>query len=102
MSNEETVVGYVRVSTDEQGANGAGLDAQKTAIRSECERRGWKMLRIEADVLSARTMRRPGLQPCRFHTQSDKATRLRGDRVAISGLAAVVLRTSSWRRLSDV
>jgi DNA invertase Pin-like site-specific DNA recombinase len=58
----ETVVGYVRVSTDEQGSNGAGLEAQRAAIEAECARRGWTLVRIEEDVLSARTMKRPGLQ----------------------------------------
>lgn len=56
------MVGYVRVSTEEQGLNGAGLEAQREAIRAECERRGWQLERIEEDVLSGRTMRRPGLQ----------------------------------------
>jgi DNA invertase Pin-like site-specific DNA recombinase len=58
----ETVVGYARVSTDEQGANGVGLEAQRAAIEAECSRRGWTLVRIEEDVLSARTMKRPGLQ----------------------------------------
>jgi DNA invertase Pin-like site-specific DNA recombinase len=76
MSNGETVVGYVRVSTEEQGANGAGLDAQKAEIRSECERRGWKLLRVEEDVLSARTMRRPGLQAALESCRSGEASGL--------------------------
>jgi DNA invertase Pin-like site-specific DNA recombinase len=58
----EIVVGYVRVSTEEQGANGAGLDAQRAAIKAECERRGWGLLRIEEDALSGKTINRPGLQ----------------------------------------
>ena len=58
----ETVVGYARVSTDEQGANGVSLEAQRAAIEAECARRGWTLARIEQDVLSARTMKRPGLQ----------------------------------------
>jgi DNA invertase Pin-like site-specific DNA recombinase len=58
----ETVVGYARVSTDEQGANGVGLEAQRAAIKAECSRRGWTLARIEEDVLSAKTMKRPGLQ----------------------------------------
>lgn len=62
MESAETVVGYARVSTDEQGANGVGLEAQRAAIKAECERRGWTLARIEEDVLSARTMKRPGLQ----------------------------------------
>jgi DNA invertase Pin-like site-specific DNA recombinase len=62
MGNGEKVVGYVRVSTDEQGLNGAGLDAQRAAIEAECERRGWKLVRIEEDVLSGRSLNRPGLQ----------------------------------------
>jgi DNA invertase Pin-like site-specific DNA recombinase len=56
------VMGYVRVSTDDQGRNGYGLDAQRSAIRAECDRRGWTLLRIEEDVRSGGTMkRRPGL-----------------------------------------
>jgi len=62
MGNETRVVGYIRVSTEEQGGSGAGLEAQRDAIRGECERRGWALLRIDEDVLSGRTMRRPGLQ----------------------------------------
>jgi DNA invertase Pin-like site-specific DNA recombinase len=58
----ETVVGYVRVSTDEQAASGAGLDAQRAAITNECIRRGWTLARIEEDVLSGKSLRRPGLQ----------------------------------------
>ena len=56
------MLGYVRVSTDEQGASGAGLEAQREAITTEAQRRGWQLLRIEEDVLTGRHMRRPGLQ----------------------------------------
>lgn len=55
------MVGYVRVSTAEQGDSGAGLEAQEAAIRAECSRRGWRLIRLETDVLSGRTLRRPGL-----------------------------------------
>ena len=34
------VLGYVRVSTEEQGTSGAGLEAQRAAILAECKRRG--------------------------------------------------------------
>lgn len=62
MGNGEKVIGYARVSTDAQGANGAGLDAQRAAIEAECERRGWRLARIEEDVLSGKNLKRPGLQ----------------------------------------
>jgi DNA invertase Pin-like site-specific DNA recombinase len=58
----ERVVGYARVSTAEQGETGGGLDAQRAAIEAECARRGWALDRIESDILSGRTTRRPGLQ----------------------------------------
>ncbi len=57
-----SVIGYVRVSTGEQGSSGAGLEAQRAAIRAECDRRGWELARIEEDVLSGKSMNRPGLQ----------------------------------------
>ncbi len=62
MTEGATVVGYVRVSTDQQGEQGAGLEAQRKAICSECERRGWELARIEEDVLSGKNMKRPGLE----------------------------------------
>lgn len=35
------VIGYVRVSTDEQERSGLGVEAQTEAIERECDRRGW-------------------------------------------------------------
>jgi DNA invertase Pin-like site-specific DNA recombinase len=58
MTEGTEVVGYARVSTEEQGAEGAGLEVQRQAIRSECARRGWKLDRIEEDVLSGKTLAR--------------------------------------------
>jgi DNA invertase Pin-like site-specific DNA recombinase len=51
-----TVVGYARVSTDMQGELGAGLEAQRRAIREEAERRGWRMLQIYEDVVSGKSL----------------------------------------------
>lgn len=57
------VVGYIRVSTSDQGDSGAGLDAQRSAIKAEASRRGWKLLEIHEDVASGRSMRkRVGLE----------------------------------------
>jgi len=46
MTGTEPVVGYVRVSTEEQGDAGAGLEAQRQAIAAECRTRGWQLLTI--------------------------------------------------------
>ena len=56
------VVGYVRVSTRDQGDSGAGLDAQRDAITRAVEYRGWNLLRIYEDVASGSSMdKRPQL-----------------------------------------
>ena len=56
------VVGYVRVSTDEQAHSGAGLEAQRRAIRAECSRRGWDLQNVLEDRgASAKGLQRPGL-----------------------------------------
>ena len=44
------VVGYVRVSTQEQADSGAGLAAQRTAIEAEVKRRGWVLVAILEDA----------------------------------------------------
>ena len=57
------MVGYARVSTAEQADSGLGLEAQRQAIRAECDRRGWKLLGIEEDAgWSGKVTSRPGLQ----------------------------------------
>jgi DNA invertase Pin-like site-specific DNA recombinase len=61
MQQGDRVVGYVRVSTDEQGAKGYSIDAQATIIESECLRRGWTLVEVFKDVASAASVRkRPG------------------------------------------
>jgi len=57
------VVGYVRASTEEQGDQGAGLEAQRRAITEACEARGWQLLTIREDVASGKAFsKRPGLE----------------------------------------
>ena len=57
------VVGYCRVSTAEQADSGLGLEAQRRAIRLECERRGWELVAVEEDAgVSGKVTARPGLQ----------------------------------------
>lgn len=51
-------VGYCRVSTDEQGDSGLGLDSQKSTIHSEVERRGWEFQTMFVDVASGKSMKR--------------------------------------------
>jgi len=64
--------GYVRVSTAEQAAGGLGMDAQRTAIASACQQRGWTLQAVYEDAgVSASSTVRPGLRKalaaCRSH-----------------------------------
>ena len=55
-------VGYIRVSTDMQAADGLSLDAQTAAIQRYCEMQGLRLVQIHKDVLSGGKAERPGLQ----------------------------------------
>lgn len=71
------VVGYVRVSTEEQSASGAGLAAQRAAIEDECRRRGWDLVRVIEDAgYSAKDLRRPGVMLALETLQSGAASGL--------------------------
>jgi len=70
------VVGYARVSTEEQGLSGAGLEAQRHAIVAECERRGWELVEIAQDVGSGKDLRRPGIRAALETLESGDASAL--------------------------
>ncbi|VBA46740.1 recombinase family protein [Mycobacterium pseudokansasii] len=46
------VIGYVRVSTKDQGKNGYGLGAQHDSLRQFCDERGYELLTVTSDVVS--------------------------------------------------
>ncbi len=48
-------VGYVRVSTKQQGASGLSIAAQKKQIRDYCKQQGWKVKKFYTDVASGST-----------------------------------------------
>ena len=57
------VLGYVRVSTNEQAENGVSLAAQEQKIRAYCKGNGWQCITVvRDDGYSAKDLKRPGLQ----------------------------------------
>jgi DNA invertase Pin-like site-specific DNA recombinase len=56
------VIGYQRVSTEEQAASGLGMADQRSVIEGEAARRGWTDLTFLADDgFSAKNLARPGI-----------------------------------------
>jgi len=56
------VVGYTRVSTEDQAESGAGLAAQRSTIRAACKSRGLTLVDIVEDAgWSGKSLERPGL-----------------------------------------
>lgn len=73
-SDPTNVVGYVRVSTAEQADSGLGLEAQRAAITAECERRGWTLVDVHVDAVTAKSMqKRPGLAAAMAAVESGTA-----------------------------
>lgn len=56
------VIGYTRVSTDEQGRSGLGLAAQRQAIERHCAARDWDVTWMSDEGVSAKSLARPALQ----------------------------------------
>lgn len=73
-----TAVGYVRCSTEEQADSGLGLEAQRAAIRNECDRKGWTLVEVFEDAgYSGRSVDgRPGLAAALDAVASGRASAL--------------------------
>lgn len=73
----EQVIGYIRVSTEEQADSRAGLEAQRAAILAEAERRGWKLVDVIEDAgYSGKSLKRPGIQAALEALKSRRADTL--------------------------
>jgi site-specific DNA recombinase len=69
------VMGYVRVSTEDQAREGVSLDAQEHRLHAYCQAKGWQLVAVVRDEgKSAKDMNRPGLQ----RILADLAKRRRG------------------------
>lgn len=58
----QRVVGYIRVSTDEQATEGISLEVQKDRIIHYCQQFGLNLLDIYQDEWTGKELGRPGLQ----------------------------------------
>jgi DNA invertase Pin-like site-specific DNA recombinase len=50
LSNGSTVIGYVRVSTEDQAQGGVSLEAQRRRIEAYCAAHGLVLTRVESDA----------------------------------------------------
>ena len=74
-SDPSTVVGYVRVSTEDQADSGLGLASQRAAIQAECSRRDWSLIAIREDAgISGKKLDRPGLALALDDVRQGRAT----------------------------
>lgn len=55
------VIGYLRVSTEEQVSSGLGLEAQRTRIQNEATHKGWTVRWLLDEGYSAKNLHRPAL-----------------------------------------
>jgi DNA invertase Pin-like site-specific DNA recombinase len=87
---DKRVIGYARVSTEEQTVSGAGLAAQRAAIVAEAERRGWHLVDVIEDAgFSGRSLNRPGISvalEALRHNEADALVVAKLDRLSRSML----------------
>ena len=68
------VIGYVRVSTEEQAMSGLGLADQRASIAAEATRRGWDAIEyVTDDGYSAKSLARPGISDALERLRTGKA-----------------------------
>jgi DNA invertase Pin-like site-specific DNA recombinase len=103
--NTTTVVSYLRVSTERQGASGLGLEAQRATVADFCKRGGFTLAKEYVEVESGRNNARPVLQKAVAHARRIGATLLvaKLDRLSRSvQFIATVLNSGCEFRAADV
>lgn len=91
------VVGYLRVSTDEQAESGLGLDAQRATIEAAAAARGWEVVAFHTDAGvsgGVAPAKRPAFAAALAAMEAGEADVLvvaKGDRLARSVVALVDL-----------
>lgn len=63
------VIAYYRVSTEEQGRSGLGLEAQRQAVTALCAGRGWEIIAEHTEVESGKRDNRPALTAALKHAE---------------------------------
>jgi DNA invertase Pin-like site-specific DNA recombinase len=56
------LVGYVRIGPRERDDRRPSLDIQRRGLENAAQAKGWELVRVEEDVRSGRSLRRPGLR----------------------------------------
>lgn len=104
------LIGYVRVSTEEQASEGESLAAQKENLHQYCKVFGHELLSIIEDAgVSAKSLKREGLQQCFAMLRSGFAEGLivtRLDRLSrrvfdLSGLVETVFKRSAFLSVKE-
>ncbi len=71
-SEKARLIGYVRVSTQKQGASGLGLEGQAEAIRLYADATGGEVMRVYQEVESGRKDDRPEFDKAKAHARRIK------------------------------
>src|SRR4051812_40253919 len=91
------VLGYARVSTEEQASEGVSLDVQQEKIAMYCQLHGLTLVGIEVDAgVSAKSLDRPGLAAALARLDSGEVEGL-----VITKLDRLSRSVADWNRLID-
>ena len=91
----QKVIGYIRVSTDEQATEGISLEVQKDRIIHYCQQFGLNLLDIYQDEWTGKELARPGLQAA-------LATMIQRDALLMSvSLCRISRSVGDWHYLLD-
>jgi DNA invertase Pin-like site-specific DNA recombinase len=91
------VIGYIRVSTEEQATNGQSLDAQRAKLEGYAVLYDLELVGIIVDAgISAKSLNRPGLQEALAQLRRGAA-----DGLVIAKLDRLTRSVGDWQKLID-